>query len=87
MYGKGHGTGQRQRSGGNGIEHIADGVLRIGERRIQIAVTGLHRHGQDNRACIGEASLQVADSRAACGRSALECKRAHGVACFVQQLG
>ena len=87
MYGKGHGTGQRQRSGGNGIEHIADGVLRIGKRCIQAAVTGLHRHGQDNRACIGKASLQVADSRAACGRSALECKRAYGVSCFVQQLG
>ena len=87
MNGKGHGTGQRQRSGGNGIEHIADGVLRIGKRRIQIAVTGLYRHGQNDRACIGKARLQVAHSRAACGRAALECKRAHGVACFVQQLG
>lgn len=87
MNGKGNGTGQRQRSGGNGIEHIADGVLRIGKRRIQAAVTGLHRHGQDNRACIGKASLQVADSCAACGRSALECECAHGMACFVQQLG
>ncbi|MFR1151134.1 MAG: hypothetical protein ACLSDM_06130 [Butyricicoccus sp.] len=30
MYGKRHGTGQRQCSGGNGIEYIADGVLCIG---------------------------------------------------------
>ena len=87
MYGKGHGTGKRQRSGGNGIEHIANGMLRIGKRCIQAAVTGLHRHRQNNRACIGKARLQVTDSRAVCGRSALECKRAHGVACFVQQLG
>lgn len=87
MYGKRHGTGQRQRSGGNGIEHIADGVLRIGKRCIQTAVTGLHRHGQNDRPCVGKARLQVARGRAACGRSALECKRAHGVACLVQQLG
>lgn len=87
MHGKGHGTGQRQRSGGNGIEYIADRVLCIGKRRVQAAVPRLHRHRQNDRACIGKARLQVADSRAACGGPALECKRAHGVACFVQQLG
>ena len=83
MYGKGHGTGQRQRSGGNGIEYIADGVL----WRVQTAVPRLHRHRQNDRACIGKARLQVTCSRAACGGAALECKRAHGVACFMQQLG
>ena len=87
MHGKGHGTGQCQRSGGNGIEYIADRVLCIGKRRVQAAVPRLHRHRQNDRACIGKACLQVADSRAACGGPALECKRAHGVACFVQQLG
>lgn len=87
MHGKGHGTGQCQRSGGNGIEYIADRVLCIGKRRVQAAVPRLHRHRQNDRACIGKARLQVADSRAACGGPALECKRAHGVACFVQQLG
>ena len=87
MYGKGHGTGQCQRSGGNGIEYIADRVLCIGKRRVQAAVSHLHRHRQNDRACIGKARLQVAYSRAACGGPALECKRAHGVACFVQQLG
>lgn len=87
MHGKGHGTGQRQRSGGNGIEYIADRVLCIGKRRVQAAVPRLHRHRQNDRACIGKARLQVADSGAACGGSALECKRVHGVACFVQQLG
>lgn len=87
MYGKRHGTGQCQRSGGNGIEYIADGVLRIGKRRIQAAVAGLYRHGQDDRPCVGKARLQVAYGGAACGRPALECKRTHGMACFVQQLG
>ena len=87
MHGKGHGTGQRQRSGGNSIEYIADRVLCIGKRRVQAAVPRLHRHRQNDHACIGKARLQVADSRAACGGSALECKRVHGVACFVQQLG
>ena len=65
----------------------ADGVLRIGKRRVQAAVPHLHRHRQNDRACIVKARLQVAYSRAACGGPALECKRAHGVACFVQQLG
>nr|WP_202191985.1 hypothetical protein [Butyricicoccus sp. AM28-25] len=87
MYGKGHGTGQRQRSGGNGIEYITDCVLCIGKRRVQTAVPRLHRHRQNDCACIVKARLQVAYSRAACGGAALECKRAHGVACFVQQLG
>lgn len=87
MYGKGHGTGQRQRSGGNGIEYIADGVLCIGKRRVQAAVPHLHWHRQNDRACIVKACLQVTDSRAACGGPALECKCANGVACFMQQLG
>ena len=83
MYGKRHGTGQRQCSGGNGIEYIADGVLCIGKRRVQAAVPHLHRHRQNDRACI----VKVTDSRAACGGAALKCKCANGVACFVQQLG
>lgn len=87
MYGKGHGTGQCQRSGGNGIEYIADGVLCIGKRRVQAAVPRLHRHRQNDRACVSKARLQVTYSRAACGGAALECKCANGVACFVQQLG
>lgn len=87
MYGKGHGTGQRQRSGGNGIEYIANRVLCIGKWRVQTAVPRLHRHRQNDRACVSKARLQVTYSRAACGGSALECKRAHGVACFMQQLG
>ena len=87
MYGKRHGTGQRQCSSGNGIEYIADGVLCIGKRRVQAAVPHLHRHRQNDCACIVKARLQVAYSRAACGGPALECKCAHGVACFVQQLG
>ena len=87
MYGKRHGTGQRQCSGGNGIEYIADRVLCIGKRRVQTAVPRLHRHRQNDRACVGKARLQVTYSRAACGGAAFECKRAHGVACFVQQLG
>jgi len=87
VYGKRHGTGQRQCSGGNGIEYIADGVLCIGKRRVQAAVSHLHRHRQNDRACIVKACLQVTDSRAACGGPALECKCAHGVACFMQQLG
>ena len=87
MYGKGHGTGQRQCSGGNGIEYIADGVLCIGKRRVQAAVPHLHRDRQNDRACIVKARLQVAGSGAACGGPALECKCANGVACFVQQLG
>ena len=87
MYGKGHGTGQCQRSGGDGIEYIADRVLCIGKRRVQAAVPRLHRHRQNDRACVGKARLQVTYSRAACGGSALECKCVHGVACFMQQLG
>lgn len=87
MYGKGHGTGQCQRSGGNGIEYIANRVLCIGKRRVQAAVPRLHRHRQNDRACVGKVRLQVTYSRAAYGGSALECKRAHGVACFMQQLG
>lgn len=87
MYGKGHGTGQCQRSGGNGIEHITDRVLCIGKRRVQAAVPRLHRHRQNDRACVSKARLQVTYSCAACGGAALECKRAHGMACFVQQLG
>ena len=87
MYGKGHGTSQCQRSGGNGIEYIADRVLCIGKRRVQAAVPRLHRHRQNDRACVSKARLQVTYSRAACGGSALKCKRAHGVAYFMQQLG
>lgn len=87
MYGKGHGTGQRQRSGGNGIEYIANRVLCIGKRRVQTAVPRLHRHRQNDRACVSKARLQVTCSRAACGGAALECKCANGVACFMQQLG
>jgi len=87
VYRKRHGTGQRQCSGVNGIEYIADCVLCIGKRRVQAAVPHLHRHRQNDRACIVKARLQVACSRAACGGAALECKCANGVACFVQQLG
>ena len=87
MYRKRHGTGQRQCSSGNGIEYIANRVLCIGKRRVQAAVPPLHRHRQNDRACIVKACLQVAYSRAACGGAALECKCAHGMACFVQQLG
>ena len=87
MYGKRHGTGQRQCSGGNGIEYIADGVLCIGKRRVQAAGPHLLRHRQNDRAGSGKARRQVADRRAACGGPALECKCAHGVACFMQQLG
>ena len=57
MYGKRHGTGQRQCSGGNGIEYIADGVLCIGKRRVQAAVPHLHRHRQNDRACIVKARV------------------------------
>lgn len=73
--------------GGNGIEYIADGVLCIGKRRVQAAVPRLHRHRQNDRACVSKARLQVTCSCAACGRAALECKCANGVACFMQQLG
>ena len=48
---KRHGTGQRQCSGGNGIEYIADGAAALASGAFRLPSPHLHRHRQNDRAC------------------------------------
>ena len=85
MQGKRNRTGKCQCSGRNGIEYGVYCEPRIGKRCIQHTVTGLHRHGQDDRVRVGKTRRQISCRDAVRRRTALQCKGVHRMARCAEQ--
>lgn len=87
MHPERHRTGERLCAGGNGIQHVRKRVGCIGQRGVELSVTVLHGHGQDDRLHARKAGARVFKRHAARRRMPLECKRAHRVAVSQQERG